>query len=620
MISIKNPKKGWRVKMAYCKKCGYILKDVALFCSHCGTNRKENDFSNVDFKKDDQSGITANKKKAPSKLKLFLKRNISQATNIMHNPDYIKPGLSPYKEIFRLVIFVVSIISIWYSYRFVSESYDIKKYSDAGNVAALTDIVKNYSGDSKKAKAINALIKMKQPDSLLAIEDLLGNNLAKNIEKEIWVELIETKTELPSGINILSKGHFSQKELIKQYFFSLSSGESSVSNVKDLIRELAEEENGYEKISVVLTNAEKMLETSNEKDKILFKKIADINGIWRMTENNQKDSIKEQEELRAQVNSSSSIINANLEKMQGLIMQGYYSQNDIATKSLYADQATRNMMYNALQEMDAIARSAIEITANGDVKRKASIYTDIAKNMGKNIYQEVYSLGVQVVSEADKIKKANTRIANLSESIGETSMMGSWGLKMEYILLSEESTEVNVPKLNELYKIPETKKFDIDMLNNGSKYTVEISEVEGAPELRRKIIINNNLGSEWSYIIYGPYIPSCSVAFLRDSNKPDLIFTNKFVTGYLNILIIGASNDGNIVKLFDQRELESNSNFEKIRLDGIPLLSLKGLSLSNDLDYNIRIKKNNSESISFKTYMLSLSWDSNKNKFEQKIW
>lgn len=138
------------------------------------------------------------------------------------------------------------------------------------------------------------------------------------------------------------------------------------------------------------------------------------------------------------------IIDNNLEKMQELVMAGYYQKNNIADKYFYADESTKRIINQVMQTINQTSIAAVDYTANGDVKKKAQIYIEISRGMGENISREVSPLGLQVISEADKFDNQKKEIKKIKIALNEMSTKYSVKFEIVNTVLNNERFEQNM--------------------------------------------------------------------------------------------------------------------------------------------------------------------------------
>lgn len=427
--------------MRHCTNCGHVLNDKAAFCSICGKEQKKiadteadvNDMNDglkdkeINYKKTQAADKTKDDKQSLNSVArgyTLLKARFMQwflpLRNTKRSLSCWRQGLLLKKStLFFLVIILLMASCVTYVH--VSESHEINKYKEANDVSALAHIVRNDASDSKRKKAIEALVTIDRPEALQTVEDLLCSSPLPNTERMIFEVLIKSKIELPDSIAILSKSGRLDTTLTWKYFEAIESYDKTLRKMKNLICRLTSIEKGYENIENVLKNGVKIIESANEADKKMFSEVSLQNASW-------KNEIQEREKLDNELNKlgqdkslSESIVNENLEQMHEFVMVGYYIKNNIAYQSIYSDENTRSLINKAMKDLNHTVKMTVDYTANGDVKKKAQIYVSIARSMGPNILYKVSPLGLQVVSEADKLNGYQKEIKKIKNDLNAWS-------------------------------------------------------------------------------------------------------------------------------------------------------------------------------------------------------
>ena len=435
--------------MRYCINCGHGLNDKASFCSLCGKAQKNTTVTEMDDNRlnEDEKGEEINLKKRldkggtkGEKQPLFCFDRRSTEVKSCSSTPFWQQLLSLKKIAFFCVV-IFSLIAFYLIYINVSDSNEINKYKETKNITALSHIVTSDSDYSKRKEAIEALLAIDQPEAMQAVDDLFCSRHSPETEKLLWETLILAKKELPSGIGILSQNTVSNTKLIKEYFLAIESSDNTLRNIKKLICSLTNEEKGYEKITNVINNGSEIIATVNETDKILFKEILIENESWKKEIEDRERLDNEFNALKGKPSASNLVINNNLEKMHQIVMAGYYLKNNIANKYHYADEETKNLMNKVLNDMNHTSKAAIDATANGDVKKMAEIYISIAKDMGQDAFQQVSPLGLQVISEADKLENYNKKIKSMRSELNKMSTRYSIKFELVNTILNNLASE-----------------------------------------------------------------------------------------------------------------------------------------------------------------------------------
>ena len=412
--------------MKLCKKCGYVLKETAGFCSNCGQQQ--------DKEEEEIPESEEHSKYADVNGSKIIRKNL---------PNYEKK-VSPTKWRFIIICFgVIFLLVGCFGYVMdMRESKEVAEYKATNNIYALSNIVTSNANRSKKNKAIEALLEIEQPESLLTLENLLNSD--KETEKIIWEKLTEKRIKLPSGIDILKNKNLSQGELIKKYFLSIESADDTLNNIKKLISRLIREDKGYEKISSVLKNGREIVDASGETDKELFEKIRAKNDQWINEENKKENLNSELKTISNDIGVSYANINKNIKEMHSYVIAEYSAQ--AASRYMYADETTKNMVKATLENMDQLMRQTAEITSGGDPSVKAGIYVDVARNMRPETYREVSRLGLQVLTEIEKISNKNDRMNKIKDELSALNSTSQGKSGLLNLLLNDTRLAIGTDK------------------------------------------------------------------------------------------------------------------------------------------------------------------------------
>ena len=450
--------------MRYCTNCGYVLKDNASFCSRCGKAQTKATFTETynnginegekgeevnkgktlaDVEKQDKNESFISHERQNTLHKPWNGERLQSENNTNISPTHTQKSL-PLKKTMLVCIVIISFIASYFIYINFSESYEIDKYKESNNITALSRIAGYDASYSKRKKAIEALITINQPEAMQAVENLVCVKQPPEIEKMLFETLTKFKIELPSGIEVLAKSKVSDTKLIKEYFFAIETSDQILKNLKELICKLTSEEKGYINITNVLHNGTEIISLTSELDQKMFNEISKQNESWQKEVEEREKLENKLDILEKEVSSSEMIIDNNLEKMQELVMAGYYQKNNIADKYFYADESTKRIINQVMQTINQTSIAAVDYTANGDVKKKAQIYIEISRGMGENISREVSPLGLQVISEADKFDNQKKEIKKIKIALNEMSTKYSVKFEIVNTVLNNERFEQNM--------------------------------------------------------------------------------------------------------------------------------------------------------------------------------
>ena len=448
---------------------------------------------------------------------------------------FIKTNIKIYSS---LVLFLI-VLFVGYQTLTIFKIYNAVKVSDYKQLEPYINDPGIFA--FKKTLALESIIKTNKKEGIEFIEKTLKNTDGET-ERIIWEKLKYYKVKLPSGLNILNEKSFSNKESIKNYYFSIMPENEIVDKIKELVIKNKED---YTKDAIFIDNCGEIINSlsSNKEDMKVNEKLIKLIIYYS---NSLNDASNEVSRVESNLSGLRNNINENFRNIHITIMADY------AVKNLplypYMDENMKYLYDYSYNQTNELLKATVENLSNGDEEKKLLIYMSIIKDNG--LFNK---LSQTIAKASENIKNKKNIEAGINEKINNRNKLKSKLDILKEILLA------NMSKKNENGRL-ENK----DLILANMSLGLNIEEVR-ALYREKEISTEEFMWQNAKFVIYN-YKDVSFCALKNDgANNGDLwsieIFTPKYST-YRDIRV-GDSPD-----LIIERYGQPASKTDSIR-DGI---------------------------------------------------
>lgn len=515
--------------MINCNVCNSQLSEKDLFCSDCGTKVESHVICH------EQVIRPAGADKA----------------------DVAEPTISTllWRLVGVIVIVCLGFLGVW-----AKDEIQFRTYIYSHNYNSLQQLIMNKDvGISKKERAIDSLIAMKDTDALKTIESCLQNDgLVVDVEKLIWQHLVQEKVVLPSGISILTTSkRFADTSGIKEYYVSLMPLDSVNEAIMKAGVELVQKDATVQ-FAILISNSKTIIEALPEKDKANYRQISVNLETWQKDAQIVAEAPNKIEEAQKKVDDASQFINGNLNKMHSIFMAAYTVQN---MQSPYG--SSTGDMYN---QVSNTTRAMVNNLSGGEAAKKAIMYMDIASKFGnQNTNLELGLLASEVIQK-DKELKENSAVLEQTKNKYNLHWLNSdiQKCKSEINGILTSSTNgkrdtINNATLSEIGDIGSAPiTFQADLLGNGQVSVVQIAR---NPLVRFEQEMTIQTGNARKTFMISMDYGKCYLTRVRDGKRQDIVFVlmGGNSAGFNNLIIIGCLKEGEIETIANKEQLFGNT-------------------------------------------------------------